>query len=77
MVLSSLFLATASLTLYFQIPTFVIYKLWNLVSPMLLGRSSAVGEEVPRQEEGLSKRQEKLKKRNDRGDPRVKAQVRK
>lgn len=77
MVLSSLFLATASLTIYFQIPTFVIYKLWNLVSPMLLGRSSAVGEEEPRQEEGLSKRQEKLKKRSDRGDPRVKAQVRK
>ena len=76
-VLSSLFLATASLTFYFQIPTFVIYKLWNLVSPMLLGRSSAVGEEEPRQEEGLSKRQEKLKKRSDRGDPRVKAQVRK
>jgi hypothetical protein len=76
-VLSYPFLATSSLTLYFQIPTFVIYKLWNLVSPMLLGRSSAVGEEEPRQEEGLSKRQEKLKKRSDRGDPRVKAQVRK
>lgn len=44
---------------------------------MLLGRSSAVGEEEPKQEEGLSKRQEKLKKRSDRGDPRVKAQARK
>ena len=43
---------------------------------MLLGRSSAVGEEEPR-EEGLSKRQEKLKKRSDRGDPRVKMHVRK
>jgi len=43
---------------------------------MLLGRSSSVGEEEPRQE-GLSKRQEKLKKRNDRGDPRVKVQARK
>jgi hypothetical protein len=62
--------------LYFQIPTFVIYKLCNLISPMLLGRSSAVGEEEPTQE-GLSKRQEKLKKRSDRGDPRVKAHVRK
>lgn len=60
-----------------QIPTFVIYKLWTvLISPILLGRSSSVGEEEPRQE-GLSKRQEKLKKRNDRGDPRVKAQGRK
>ncbi|KAF8505549.1 hypothetical protein F5888DRAFT_1649976 [Russula emetica] len=62
--------------IYIVIPTFVIYKLWNvLISPMLLGRSSAVGEEEPR-EEGLSKRQEKLKKRSDRGDPRVKAHVR-
>jgi hypothetical protein len=43
---------------------------------MLLGRSSTVSEEEPK-EEGLSKRQEKLKKRSDRGDPRVKAQVRK
>ncbi|KAI0003032.1 hypothetical protein BJV74DRAFT_566751 [Russula compacta] len=63
--------------IYLMIPTFVIYKLWNvLISPILLGRSSSVGEEEPR-EEGLSKRQEKLKKRNDRGDPRVKVQVRK
>lgn len=58
---------------------FVVYKLWSvLVSPMLFGRSSSVGdgEEEPKQE-GLSKRQEKLKKRNDRGDPRVKVQKRK
>jgi hypothetical protein len=72
-----LFHATASLTLALKIPTFVIYKLWSvLISPMLLGRSSSVGDEEPRKE-GLSKRQEKLKKRSDRGDPRVKAQVRK
>ena len=43
---------------------------------MLFGRSSSVGEEEPK-EEGLSKRQEKLKKRNDRGDPRVQVQKRK
>lgn len=60
-----------------QIPIFVVYKLWSvLISPMLLGRSPSVGEEEPGQD-GLSKRQEKLKKRNDRGDPRVKVQARK
>ncbi|KAI0303179.1 DUF788-domain-containing protein [Russula brevipes] len=63
--------------IYVVIPTFVIYKLWNvLISPLLLGRSSSASEEEPEQE-GLSKRQEKLKKRSDRGDPRVKMQTRK
>jgi hypothetical protein len=67
----------ASLTLVLKIPIFVIYKLWSvLISPMLLGRSSSVDDEEPRKE-GLSKRQEKLKKRSDRGDPRVKMQARK
>ncbi|KAH9963140.1 hypothetical protein BC827DRAFT_1259962 [Russula dissimulans] len=57
--------------IYIVIPAFVVYKLWNtLISPLLLGQSSSVGEEEPK--EGLSKRQEKLKKRSERGDPRVK-----
>ena len=43
---------------------------------MLFGPSSALPEDEPKQE-GLSKRQEKLKKRSERGDPRVKTQVRK
>ncbi|KAH8999333.1 hypothetical protein EDB92DRAFT_1790788 [Lactarius akahatsu] len=60
---------------YLVIPAFVIYKLWGLISPMVFGRSSALPDEEPM--ESLSKRQEKLKKRNERGDPRVKAQVRK
>jgi len=65
------------LTLVLKIPIFVIYKLWSvLISPMLLGRSPSVDDEEPRKE-GLSKRQEKLKKRSDRGDPRVKMQARK
>jgi hypothetical protein len=56
---------------------FVFYKLWStLISPILLGRSSSVAEGEPMQE-GLSKRQEKLKKRSERGDPRVKVQARK
>ncbi|KAI0254336.1 hypothetical protein BJV78DRAFT_1274160 [Lactifluus subvellereus] len=63
--------------IYVVIPMFVIYKLWNtLISPILLGRSSSVAEGEPEQE-GLSKRQEKMKKRSERGDPRVKTQVRK
>jgi len=69
--------ATASLTLVLKIPIFVIYKVWSvLISPMLLGRSYSVDDEEPRKD-GLSKRQEKLKKRSDRGDPRVKMQARK
>ncbi|KAH9978014.1 DUF788-domain-containing protein [Lactifluus volemus] len=62
--------------IYLAIPIFVIYKLWNTLSPMLFGRSSSVAEGEPMQE-GLSKRQEKMKKRSERGDPRVKVQVRK
>ena len=38
---------------------------------MVFGRSSALPEDEPKQE-SLSKRQEKLKKRSERGDPRVK-----
>ena len=68
--------ASASLTLVLKIPIFMIYKLWGLISPMLLGRSSSVDDEELKKG-GLSKRQEKLKKRSDRGDPRVKMQVRK
>jgi hypothetical protein len=57
-----------------QIPGFAIYKLWGLViSPILLGRR---GTSAPESMEGvemqnLSKRQEKLKKRQEKGDPRV------
>ncbi|KAI0316985.1 DUF788-domain-containing protein [Amylostereum chailletii] len=62
--------------LYAAIPVFLLYKLWySFISPMVLGRSSgSAEEEAP--PESLSKRQEKLKKRSDRGDPRVKAQTR-
>lgn len=57
-----------------QIPGFAIYKLWGLViSPLLLGPR---GASAPESAEGvemqnLSKRQEKLKKRQEKGDPRV------
>lgn len=39
---------------------------------MVFGRSSALPEDEPKQE-GLSKRQEKLKKLSERRDPKVKA----
>ena len=42
----------------------------------MFGRSSTLPEDEPKQE-GLSKRQEKLKKRSERGDPRVRTQARK
>ncbi|KAI9507698.1 hypothetical protein F5148DRAFT_1276088 [Russula earlei] len=58
--------------IYIVIPTFVFYKSWTIfISPMLFGRSSSLGQEEQKQE-GSSKRQEKLKKRSERGDPRVK-----
>ncbi|KAI0036004.1 hypothetical protein K488DRAFT_76200 [Vararia minispora EC-137] len=61
--------------IYAVIPAFAAYKLWGLAAPFLGTRSaSEEGENVPM--EPLSKRQEKLKKRSDRGDPRVKVQTR-
>ncbi|KAI0040697.1 DUF788-domain-containing protein [Auriscalpium vulgare] len=64
--------------IYAAIPGFVVFKLWgSFISPMLLGRSSSAAEaEDAAPESNLSKRQEKLKKRNERGDPRVKTQTR-
>ncbi|KAA1466107.1 DUF788-domain-containing protein [Dentipellis sp. KUC8613] len=63
--------------LYISIPTFVLYKLWtSIISPMFLGRSSAPSaDDAAAPQENVSKRQEKLRKRNERGDPRVKAQA--
>ena len=64
-----------------QIPLYALFKLWSsVISPYFLGRSGGqpaategeadVGKETP------SRRQEKLRKRNERGDPRVRAQTR-
>jgi hypothetical protein len=59
----------------YQIPLYAGVKIWNnFISPMVLGRSSsATLADDPNEKETLSKRQEKLRKRNERGDPRVKA----
>ncbi|KIM83790.1 hypothetical protein PILCRDRAFT_68762 [Piloderma croceum F 1598] len=56
------------------IPLYATVKIWNsFISPMLLARSSsAAGADEPNDKETLSKRQEKLRKRSERGDPRVK-----
>ncbi|KLO12859.1 DUF788-domain-containing protein [Schizopora paradoxa] len=68
---SSLFGERAWL-LYLVIPLFACYKAWGFISPMLgLGRSSqsAAEESAPA---GESKRQQKLRQRAEKGDPRVK-----
>lgn len=57
-----------------QIPGYAAFKLWNsLISPYFLGRSStpAPAQEDVGKKETLSKRQEKLRKRSERGDSRV------
>ncbi|PIL36825.1 hypothetical protein GSI_00515 [Ganoderma sinense ZZ0214-1] len=67
--------------LYLIIPLYAVFKLWSgVISPYFLGRSggpSATAEgEADTGKETLSKRQEKLRKRSERGDPRVRAQTR-
>ncbi|KAF7355110.1 hypothetical protein MSAN_01426600 [Mycena sanguinolenta] len=64
--------------LYMVIPIYAVYKLWtSVVSPMLgFGKSSPPPQEN-NDKEATSKRQEKLRKRSERGDPRVVAQQRK
>jgi len=59
--------------LWLVIPLYAAFKLWNsFISPMLLGKSSpAAPAEDANAKETLSKRQEKLRKRSERGDPRV------
>ncbi|KAJ3525617.1 hypothetical protein NM688_g8378 [Phlebia brevispora] len=60
--------------LYLVIPGYAVYKLWGkVISPFVLGRSSAPVTQADDtgKKETLSKRQEKLRKRSERGDPRV------
>jgi hypothetical protein len=63
-----------------KIPIYAVFKLWtSVISPMVLGRGSAAPADKPDEAAaaGASKRQEKLRKRQERGDPRVKVQTRK
>jgi len=60
--------------LYMVIPLYAVFKLWTFViSPMILGRSPPATDATAGQET-TSKRQEKLRKRSERGDARVRAQ---
>lgn len=61
-----------------QIPGYAVYKLWgSVISPLLLGRSSSpAAQDDAGKKESLSKRQEKLRKRSERGDPRVQVRQR-
>ncbi|KAF8351138.1 hypothetical protein F5887DRAFT_936073 [Amanita rubescens] len=63
--------------LYMVIPLYAVFKLWiSVVSPVIFGQSRATPTVTgdPNNEELASKRQQKLKKRSDRGDSRVKVQ---
>ncbi|KAF8558782.1 DUF788-domain-containing protein, partial [Imleria badia] len=57
---------------YLLIPSYAIFKIWsNFIGPMI-GRSSDHSTEASTSEKStLSKRQEKLRKRSEKGDPRV------
>ncbi|KAF8897318.1 hypothetical protein BD779DRAFT_367157 [Infundibulicybe gibba] len=62
---------------YMIIPLYAVFKLWtSVISPMVLGRSAAsaaLDTNAP-EAEHTSKRQEKLRKRSEKGDPRIRAQ---
>ncbi|KAF7790097.1 hypothetical protein EIP86_001047 [Pleurotus ostreatoroseus] len=76
--LAESYAAPHHLEIAYQIPGYAVYKLWgSLISPYLLGRSStpATPEDTGKKET-LSKRQEKLRKRSERGDPRVQVRQR-
>ena len=66
-----------------QIPLYAVFKLWSsVISPMLgFGRGAGAPAESDADagangKETVSKRQEKLRKRQERGDPRVRVQTR-
>ncbi|KAI0773865.1 DUF788-domain-containing protein [Fomes fomentarius] len=69
--------------LYLVIPLYAVFKLWSsVISPMLgfgrggSGASAEADAGTEAKETAVSKRQEKLRKRSERGDPRVRVQPR-
>lgn len=62
-----------------QIPLYAGFKLWSsIISPLVLGRgrqSVPIEEAAAESTQATSKRQEKLKKRQERGDPRVQSRT--
>ena len=58
-----------------KIPLYAIFKLWiTVISPMILGSKETSTEGSTEKESLGSKRQEKLRKRHERGDGRVRPQ---
>ncbi|KAJ7591280.1 hypothetical protein C8J56DRAFT_1136411, partial [Mycena floridula] len=56
---------------YMVIPVYAVFKLWtSVIGPMFFGKS-AEAPSAEQEKEPTSKRQEKLRKRNERGDTRV------
>ncbi|KAF8901734.1 hypothetical protein CPB84DRAFT_1777301 [Gymnopilus junonius] len=62
--------------LYMVIPLYAVFKLWtSVISPMVLGRGMPGASDSPSDKESIGrKRQEKLRKRQEKGDPRVRLQ---
>lgn len=59
--------------LYMVIPVYAVFKLWtSMLYPLFFQKSAP--SETDAHTQPTSKRQEKLKKRSERGDPRVRAQ---
>lgn len=64
----------------FKIPLFAVFKVYSsFIAPFLKARNGAApagadGEEV-QEVQSTSKRQEKLKKRQERGDPRIQSRT--
>ncbi|KAH9482599.1 Transmembrane protein 208-like protein [Psilocybe cubensis] len=63
--------------LYMIIPLYAVFKLWtSVISPLVLGKGSGGPAESTTEKEPVgSKRQEKLRKRQEKGDPRVRVQT--
>lgn len=56
-----------------QIPLFALYKIYTVfLGPYLGSRAAPEATEDEQGQQGMSKRQQKMKKRSEKGDPRVK-----
>jgi hypothetical protein len=59
---------------FHQIPLFALWKIYSVfLKPYFFSGSQGPSEDEDSSAQGTSKRQQKLKKRADKGDPRVKA----
>ncbi|KAG6378914.1 hypothetical protein JVT61DRAFT_13199 [Boletus reticuloceps] len=55
-----------------KIPSYAVFKVWSSFIGPMIGRSSDKStEESASEKSTLSKRQEKLRKRSEKGDPRT------